>query len=340
MTNGLTQGAPELAFLFNIVLIPMVLAINHAGIGSPSLASYLSEVHHRDEANKRKAYSYSDDTQIIINFKEEDIKNTLQIVRDFTLVSGQGLNEDKNTAILSFIPTNSELEMLECCSILRKNVFCSEDDVKILGLNFNISQDPQITSKATLHKIHEELASRMAKWTILSNNVLGRKLLANTLLIAKLNYHLPWLSGLKEADFSKIKKSLNAFIFKKNILGLDLKFASAKKGGLGAPYLFNRYVTAQSSWLRKIIKYDKVALSCTPDWILPIKAMLNRYGLCDLRTIICLGPSILKHMVSLLREENLFFLANTLEVFLAKKKLSMLFFSGTSKETEHPHPSN
>ena len=56
-----------------------------------------------------------------------------------------------------------------------------------------------------------------------------------------------------------------------------------------------------------------------PDWILPIKAMLNRFGLCNLKILMCLGPGILKQIVLLLREENMFFLANTVEIFLATK---------------------
>ena len=120
MTNGLTQGAPKSAFLFNIALIPLIRAINNARINSPSLSLYLAEIQHRDEAKRRKAFSYSDDIQIIVNFNKDDILNTLQIIKDFTYVSGQGLNEDKNSAILSFKPTNTELEMLESCFIQKK----------------------------------------------------------------------------------------------------------------------------------------------------------------------------------------------------------------------------
>ena len=155
--------------------------------------------------------------------------------------------------------------MLESCSIQKKNVVTAGENVKVLGLNFNVAQDSRTFARALLSQVHKDLKTRIDKWSILSNNVLGRKLLANTLLIAKLNYHLPWLSGLRETDFSKLQKTLNGFIFKKRILGLDLKFASPRNGGLGAPYLYNRYVTAQCSWIRKIIKYEDLPLDQMPD---------------------------------------------------------------------------
>ena len=81
------------------------------------------------------------------------------------------------------------------------------------------------------------IESRIRPWEIVSKSYNDRKTLTNTLLISKLNYSLPFLFGLEEANFKKIQGIINNFIFKKRIYPGKGKFCNKKKGGLGAPNL-------------------------------------------------------------------------------------------------------
>ena len=92
MTGGLTQGVPESAILFNLVNIPLNLAL----LNLESDQYYPVEHELTPElSNKNRLLTYSDDSCIIVEGIPESITNYIELVKSFTRVSGQSVNEEK-----------------------------------------------------------------------------------------------------------------------------------------------------------------------------------------------------------------------------------------------------
>ena len=99
--------------------------------------------------------------------------------------------------------------------------------------------------------------------------------------------------GLKEKDFAGMQRSIDKFIFNKKIFKGKGKYCSKKVGGLGSPKLYERFLTAQLSWLRKCAQWSKAG-GDAPLWFLPFKALLKKYWLPQGHYIFLMGREILE----------------------------------------------
>ena len=87
-----------------------------------------------------------------------------------------------------------------------------------MGFNFKVGRNLKSTAINTLNKLTEYIKDRIKLWEIVSKSYNERKILANTLLISKVNYSLPCLFGLDVKSFKKLQGVIDKFIFaKKNL---------------------------------------------------------------------------------------------------------------------------
>ena len=147
--------------------------------------------------------------------------------------------------------------------------------------------------------------------------------MTNTILVARVNYQLSFMFGLKEKDFAGMQRSIDKFIFNKKIFKGKGKYCSKKVGGLGSPKLYERFLTAQLSWLRKCVQWSKAG-GDAPLWFLPFKALLKKYWLPQCHYIVLMGRAILDVVAKLCLHEGLFVMGEILNVLLdIKKKMEM-----------------
>ena len=186
-------------------------------------------------SNSNRLHTYSDDSCTFVEGSPSSILNYIETVKSFTKITGQAVNEEKTKLIFSFTPREAEIADLEGKGLLRENFYFPGREATILGFTFKVGANLKCTSINTLSKLTEYITDRIKPWEIVSKSYNDRKILANTLLISKVNYSLPFLFGLDEKNFKKLQGVINNFIFKKKIYPGKGKFCSKRHGGLGAP---------------------------------------------------------------------------------------------------------
>ena len=155
-----------------------------------------------------------------MRFTTESIGNYIETVKSFTRVSGQTINEEKTKLIFSLTPKEDEIEDLEGKGLLRENFYYPGQEVSTLGFKFIVGANLRGT---------DWIEDRIRPWEIVSKSYNDRKTLTNTLLISKLNYSLPFLFGLEEANFKRIQGVIYNFILKK--LTLEKGNSAVRRGG-------------------------------------------------------------------------------------------------------------
>ena len=102
-----------------------------------------------------------------------------------------------------------------------------------------------------------------------------------------------------------------------------LFYASKRACGIGAPKLYERYLTAQMSWLRKCSLWNSSDLKLTPDWVLPLFELLVRYKLPPVDIILGMGICIIDIVAKLCELEGLEFFSELFLLLLAHRKKYM-----------------
>ena len=111
------------------------------------------------------------------------------------------------------------------------------------------------------------------------------------------------------------------FCVKQNIYGGVGKYASKRFCGIGAPKIFERYLTAQMSWLRKCSLWSSSNLRLIPNWALPLFKLLDKYKLPPVDILLGMGNCIIETIAKLCELEGLQFFNEFFLLLLAHKKI-------------------
>ena len=120
MTGGLTQGAPESAILFNLANIPLNLVLLNLE------CDQFYPIEHelpQELSNCNRLQTYSDDSCTVVDGTPGSITDYIEVVKSFTKITGQRVNEDKTKLIFSVTPREAEIVELEGRGLLRENCF-------------------------------------------------------------------------------------------------------------------------------------------------------------------------------------------------------------------------
>ena len=99
------------------------------------------------------------------------------------------------------------------------------------------------------------------------------------------------------------------------------KYASKRFCGIGAPKIYERYLTAQMSWLRKCSLWSSSNLRLIPDWVLPLFKLLERYKLPPVDILLGMGNCMIDTLAKLCELEGLEFFNEFFLLLLAHKKI-------------------
>ena len=113
----------------------------------------------------------------------------------------------------------TEIVELESKGLLRDNFYFPGREINILGFNFKVGGDLKGTAINSLNKLTEYIKDRIKPWEIVSKSYNERKILANTLLISKVNYICRYVRKYEQSVFVYCTISLGVVLYQ--ILSID-----------------------------------------------------------------------------------------------------------------------
>merc|ERR1712237_237483 len=286
--------------LFNLANIPLNLILQNLEIYQyyPMEIELPAKIVNRNGLN-----TYSDDSVTFVSPKI--ILDYIENVKSFTRVSGQVINEEKTKLLYSFTPEETEITELENKGLLRENFYFPGREINALGFSLKIGMNLKRNSVEILDKFTEYIRNRIKPWEIVSKSFNERKILANTLLISKVNYSLPLLFGLDVKSFKKLQGVIDKFIFAKKIYPGKGKYCNKRVGGLGSPEIYYRYISSQLSWIKKLVEWDDIEIELLPQWVIPFQTLLEKYELPKSKIVLGMGSTIISYISDLCLKENL-----------------------------------
>ena len=194
-----------------------------------------------------RAEAYADDTTIGISRSPENLRNLVNIINNFTLISGLHANLDKTHVIPIGMITNTE-EIL--CPDLALNWTSS---FKLLGLD--------IDSK--LEKLHANIEKKVIKvkslitiWEKRNLTTPGRVAIAKSLLLSQLVYFMQVLDFTQE-NLDELESLLYDYIkgkTKRNWLSKEQIRTPKNKGGIGFFDITKFYYAQKCTLIRRYAK--------------------------------------------------------------------------------------
>ena len=240
VTSRDPQGDCLSSSLFNLAMIPLLIAINNSPKIAPYKFNYQSGIANF-EADK--AYSFADDLYSAFHLDNDanTIRELLQIYNDYGVISGLNNNVAKcNVAITDDRDNNSHIiETLVDLGIKRQNIFFKGEHFSSLGQTivlqeFSIGPSPKfLENKIKLSNTLHNLCHRR-----IINNHVSRSIVSRTYVNTKLSYLLP-NSSLHKNHFKDAQKNIDLFVNKKSIMKGNYKYISFNKGGAATKNLFS-----------------------------------------------------------------------------------------------------
>ena len=254
-TRGIRQGCPLSPLLYVIFIQPLLSIIekkdNITGLHIPGYG-------------KLKTFAHMDDVSVIVA-SIEDLRNVMGIVNNYSLASGIRVNYEKS----NILQLGREREGLrEVRGIPVKKM------VKILGIQLGWGR----YEEETYIKLREKLKVVMRMYSLEKLSLMGRSIIANTVICGKI-YYIMRLLHIPARVRVDIERDIQHFIWgglNKQNVGTDIMYRDKDKGG----------------WNVSILKLREQALMCKfITWALqnkeaPFAAYLRYYIGRELRHIV------------------------------------------------------
>ena len=239
LEQGVPQGDVLSPYIFNIAVEFLLMKITHTrSIEGLTFAKY-----------DCRAETYADDTTIIIKRTEENLRNLIQIIQDFSLISGLHANLDKT----SVTPLGN------CFSIDPEDQICRDLNLKwvteftLLGITFDSKlQNLYQNFEVKILKVE----SLIVKWKKRNLTVSGRVAIAKAILLSQFVYLLTILDTTTSSICDRIQTLLNNFILgdtKRKWMSEDYIYTRKSQGGLGFIRLSTFVQGLKCAWMKRYI---------------------------------------------------------------------------------------
>ena len=239
LEQGVPQGDILSPYIFNICVEILLIKIANTSLLEGIIFA----------KKEWRLEAYADDTTVVIKRSEENLRNLLNIIKDFSKISGLHANIQKTT----IIPCGGNF------SIEEEDQLCKEFNLKWQS-SFTLLG---IVIDSRLEKLQDNLETKLlkvsslaAKWRMRKLTLRGRVAIAKCTLISQLVYPLTILDCLQSNCISKLQDLVNSFIRNSSRPWISSKMmmSHARKGGVG---LFNieQFVKAiKTSWIRRYLQ--------------------------------------------------------------------------------------
>ena len=217
---------------------------------------------------------YADDCTIFLEYNAENLRNCIDILKEFFKVSGLKIHIQKTKCII--FGEKPETDMNLCPDLGLK----WEDKFTLLGINFD----------AFLEKMEEnfdlkikEIQKTIDNWRFRLLTPLGRCVVAKTLLLSKLSHLAMVLPSLTKEKYKSIENLIYKYIWKgtDKVCREDAK-KSFRLGGLNFPDIEISWKAFRLSWLRRILNGEA-------KWKKILDLLLKCAGILDLESLFELG---------------------------------------------------
>jgi hypothetical protein len=232
-SRGIRQGCPVSALLF--ILAVEILAQNIRD------NEKISGICVNDE--EIKISQYADDTYMLLS-DIESIKETLNMINEFSRIAGPKLNMKKTEGI-----------WLGAYKQFPKNVYgisFTNEPVRCLGIYVGHNKD-KCYEKNWIDKM-EKMEKILNIWKRRQLSMQGKVTIIKTLIMSKLVYNFSLLST-PEDIISKIDKILFNFIWnKRERIKRNTLIANVERGGISMVDTMSKNMSIKASWVKRLIE--------------------------------------------------------------------------------------
>ena len=216
-----------------------------------------------------KANTYADDTTFFMLRSEENLRNTIKILKDFAMLSGLECNIEKTKVVP--VGDNFDISDQLCPEIKLEWV----DSFTLLGLE--VDQHLQKLGH-NFDRLHSKCKTIINSWKGKQLTLQGRITIANTLLLSQFTYYCSVLDTITNGQVDKIESLIYNFIQnnndeenpnetnnlnnlpkrKKRWIPDEIMFTPKNEGGLGCIRIRDFLMGIKISWVRRYttLKYD------------------------------------------------------------------------------------
>ena len=237
LTRGVRQGCPLSCYIFILCAELMGIAIrcneNIRGIRI-------------DPDNEIKITQFADDTTLILDGSNASIRNAINVIEKFGVVSGLKLNNTKSSFFKIGSLQNNDENLLP-----DKDYYWTKGPVKFLGITISLDKNEFFTLNYESHL--KKLKTILDIWSQRDLTPIGKITIIKSLALSQLTYLFSTLSNPPENYIKKLEHVLFKFIWKGKPDKINRNTLCGKKenGGLKMTNIRNFIDALKIAWVKR-----------------------------------------------------------------------------------------
>ena len=247
VSRDVRQGCPlsPLLFVLAVEMLALKICQNQLcrGIELPN-------------GHNAKISQFADDTTLILE-DTTSLRNTMNIVNSFGVLSGLQLNKKKTKALWIGVSRKNKTEPLK--------FQCPKDPIKFLGTY--LSHDAAANNNNNFYIKIRKMETKLNIWRSRDLTLFGRTMLAKSLGLSQLIYTASMLS-VPETVIQQTQSKLFAFLwkYKRDKIKRKVLFRPLSKGGLSFPCFRTAIKALRLSWISRLLNNTRDTWTAIPNY--------------------------------------------------------------------------
>ena len=234
IARGARQGDPVASALFVLALEILCIKLRQSRNVTPL----------RIENVDAELSLFADDMSIFLNYDEQNLRNTIEIMSSYYTLSGLKLQVEKTQAVVfGFIPDGDP----RLCPDINLNW---NPKFRLLGIDFSADL---LEMKNNLKTKINEIDAIINNWRYRFLTPIGRSVVVKTLLLSKLSHIAMVIPSMNKTLIKSLEDKIYNFIWAgpDKVARIDAK-KPKEIGGLDLPDIYSRWQSFKISWFRRL----------------------------------------------------------------------------------------